>query len=665
MVANATIQNDSSWVRQSFLVPLDKLQKVDQQNRTFSTVSLKFTDTSPGGNFPINTPAQFTRTADIKDFGKFKGSKGMGWYYSEAIDDNSQVIHMRFGVPAFNSMTQFFTNFYDVEASTLARTGRSTSIFYKFGAATGFVVGLLSWKLLAVHLLGIGAQFFFNKPTSKFYYLKPAMPLYWNAVTTMVNRLAVNRGIVPRIGGESQQVINNQYQFTPDATAKLSSLLPDIFRSDGSIDIYSMAGKAQRLAHQREKIVESILDLGSEAANLALSVTMDPLSALAQNILNTALTDKKPDFLTYLASWFNSAPSKPPTGDAATGSSDTESAPVANPGGPSVAGFADFMKSEFEDGTAFASFRVNYTGHVSESFSSTVAESDLQQKLNSMSSSARNTRFDFSNGNLSDGFIGQTIGAAATAAKDLISGVADGLGFSGLAALGGSAFVDIPKHWVSSIANLPHSTYTIELRSPYGNPISQLINIYIPLCMLLAGALPMATGKQTYNSPFLVELYDKGRSQTRLGMIDSMAITRGTTNLGFNNAGHAMGIDVSFSIVDMSSILTMPIAEGFSLLKVAAPVAAGAVGGGPVGAAAALFVASGAFDDDTVYSDYMAVLSGMGLADQIYQFRKLKLNLTRTLADWNSWASVSHFANVAGDMFPARLWSALYQGTSR
>ena len=94
----------------------------------------------------------------------------------------------------------------------------------------------------------------------------------------------------------------------------------------------------------------------------------------------------------------------------------------------------------------------------------------------------------------------------------------------------------------------------------------------------------------------------------------------------------------------------IPVSEGFSSWNV-------------IGNALRTF--SEVFDDDNVYCDYMAVLSGLGIADQIYGWRKFKLNLTRKRADWNSWASPAHFASVLGDTLPSRMISAFYRGTVR
>lgn len=683
---------DARWVRQSFLVRAEDLERVDLQNRTFSTVQLKFTDTTPGGNFAINPPPQFTRFCDLKSPGRFaknhqtpgrKGGSGMGRYYSEAIDDNAQVIHMRFGVAQFTAMNQFWTSFYNTSAGQLARTGRARSAFYYLGRAAGFIVSVMSWKLLAFHALGVAARFFlgFNN-SSKFYYLKPAMPLYWNAVTTMVNHLAVNRGIIPRIG-DRQAAQFPGASGNEEAIRQMHSLLPDIFKENGGVDVYALANRAQRLARKNFKRMEEVM-------NAARNLTDEDLSRKIQQINSEILEDTPPSLngpvegdttqTSYLARWFKSQQSSPNDiqGNQVPGTEAAITPQTVDDG------FWTFLGAELDDGGAFASFRVNSTGPVNESFTNNVGESDIANKVNSMSASARNTSFSFGNGNLVGGAIGATLGAIVGAVKDVGAGIMDQLNISGLAALGGAAFVDIPKHWQSSMAQLPRASYTIQLVSPYGNPISQLINLYIPLAMLLAGALPLSTGRQSYTSPFLLELYDQGRCQTRLGMIDSLQITRGTGNLGFNADGHVMAIDVSFSVVDMSSIMHLPISEGFTMgtgtkigaitgavagtaLAPGAGTAAGIIAGTAVGASADFLTQTfnGVFADDNAFTDYMAVIAGMGLADQIYQWRKLKLNLTKTRAQWDSYTSLSRLASFAGDTMPGRLMAAVYQGTWR
>lgn len=645
------MRRDSSWVRHAFMVRKEDLALVDFQNQSFSSASLKFTDTTPGGNFAINPPPQFTNHADIKQASKFSKSRGMGRYYSEAIDDNSQIIHLRMGVPKFNSLTTFFTGFYNTGAGQLARTGRSTSAFYDLGKAAGFVVSLMAWQLLAVHMLGVGYRFFAQKPASKFYYSKPAMPLYWNAVTTMFNQIAVNLGAVPRVlSGE--EVYKNDVKFDKDSMSAMARALPNEFKftEGGTIDIYALATRAQRLARQRYLSAEQRLSASSN----------EELSRQVKEILSENLEDKPPSLENYLKKWLAAQAASPNPNDGKEG----KSAVTEELSNVLDDGWWQFLKAELDDGGAFASFRVNYTGSVSDSFSNTVGPSELANKINSMSSSARSTRFDMANGNVGDGIIAGTLEAAAGAVKDFVSGIGAAFEISGLAALGGSAFVDIPQHWQTSTASLGRTSYTMHLTSPYGNPISQLLNIHLPLCMILAAALPLSTGKQSYTSPFLVEIYDQGRCQSRLAMIDSVQITRGTGNMGFSPDGKVMAIDVTFSVVDLSTVMHMPIAEGFSMTQALVGAVAGAAVG-PVTSAVGAAVANGIFDEDTIFSDYMATLAGMGLADQIYSFRKLKLNVTKQMVNFKSWTSSAHFMARARDTFVGDAWSAFFKGVQR
>lgn len=703
---------DSSWVRRAFAVPASSLELLDQQNNAFSTASRKYVDTVIGGSFCINPHPQFTRFADVRpaNRSRLKGSTGLGRYYSEAFDDNYQIIYMRACLPAFNSLTTFFAGFYNSDAGMLARTGRAPGIIYAISYVAGSIVQLLSWKLLAVHMLGYGFRLLQDKPQSKFYYGKPAMALYWNAVQTIVNQIAVNIGMVPRLWdnsddgtGHNQGMLNGKVDFTKADIDRLHQMAPQIFHSSGSIDVYAMATRAQRLARREERRLRQLSD-GSLNPNLDQSIA----SMLSEQI--GASDAPGLGYLEYFQKWKDSEAAQPLgaaqastdesifqqvfSASAAQSATATESGGAANTPPNSSANtedwsaltqdtsqmgkFWEFLKAEWDDGGAFASFRVEYTGTVSESFSNTVGESEIAEKMNSLSSDARSKRFNFAEGNLVGGAIGTMVGGVANAVKDFVQGGLDSIGVSGLAALAGNAFVDIPKYWQSSVAQLPRMNYTIQIQTPYGNPFSRL-QLYIPMAMLLAMSLPLSTGRQSYTSPFLVEVFDKGRAQTRLGMIDSLTINRGTGNTGWTNQGEFLGVEMNFSIVDLSSVMHMPISAGFNwrtavdTVKGAVAGAGGgaAIGGLPGAAAGAAFgaaAAAGVFDEDTVFSDYLNVLGGLGMADQIYTLQRFKRNLTQKLTAFDSWKSISHMASFFGEpngFLPSRIASAFMRGSVR
>lgn len=687
------IIRDSFWVKHAFIVQKSDLDVLSQAKRYYSTATDKFTDTTPGGNFAINPLPQFTRYCDPRTPGSQstnktdasgRGGKGMGRYYSEAFDDNMQLINLRFGVARFNSLTTFFTGFYSGDAGQLARTGRAPSVFYTLGKAAGFIVGILSWKMLALGLIGAGYRYALQKPSSKFYYMKPQMPMYWNAVSTLFNQLAVNSGVVPRIGGKQQQEINGKYEFTSAALEKIHNQMPDIFRKEGGIDVYALANKAQRLARTRNKLLLEALNQSTNETLAAKYTRIMGISLADPGVskVNTSDSDLlNADIPPYLKRWTATA-----SGQSADSSKDpsAESIKYNDQGGEvEEPGLGDFLNAELDDGSMFVTFRVNPTGQVSESFSNSTGPSEMTSKINGQSASARETRFNLADGNVGDGAIFKIAGSVLGAAKDVVAGVADSLSISGLATLGGAAFVDIPNHWQSSVAQLPRANYTIDLVSPYGDPISRMLNLFLPLSCLLAGVLPLSTGKQSYTSPFLVQVFDQGRCQIQLGMIDSLSVTRGTGNLGFTNDGKVLGIQVSFSIVDMSTIMHMPIAQGFSFGRAARGLAGAALGGAagagvggtlgglftaPAAAAGAVLgagLAMGTFDDDNAYTQYLHTLAGMNLTDQIYTFPRAKLAMTVEMENIRSWKSNAHIASFLGDLLPAQFASAFYTGTAR
>jgi hypothetical protein len=652
---------DEDWIRQSFLIPMYEFDEQESARRVLSEANFKFTDTTLGGNFAINPPPQFCRFADIRIDSRFSDSAGMGRYYSEALDDRGQFIHLRFGVPQFNSLTNFFGNFYNPESSSLANRGRAPSAFYYMGKAVGFILALPMMPLI---WLGQAYRFFTNKPASRFYYLKPAMPLYWSAVANIVNVIGVNMGVISRGISEPEQKLR---EFDPSDGipemhklhhGSLKNIYPNIFREDGGVDIFAMAGRAQRLAHQNRVNLEKAINNSSSNKDLAEAVRAYSTGKMDR--------DEPPTLQDALERYHKGPATTPPTestvesqASAPCGETGTDSSKTKIDGeatGDSFENitkddpsFVDYIVNELEDGTAFVTFRVDEVGTVQESFSNSVTESQIAGLINQTSASNRSARFTIAGGNVGDGPIASTIQSALGAVGDFAVGVLNEVKLSGLMALAGSAFVDIPKVWESSTANLPSASYTIELRSPYGTPFARFQNLIVPLAMILAGALPLAAGKQSYTSPFLCELYCKGRNQIRLGMIESLSITRGAGNLGWTTRGEPLGIDISFTVVDLSTVMHMPITSNFGLVGAAANYV-----GGPV-ADFANAVASSNFDDDNAFSDYMAVLGSLGLADQVYPQNKLRLRKAQRAASWEQWKSPARMANWMFGNHPAYL----------
>ncbi len=737
---------DRLWIRQAFMLPVGTIEDQDMLRRTLTTAALKFTDTTIGGNFMINPPPQFTRFADIKvggdsaivyarSVGGFLGrdpasgdrisplgtqadagetgmnsSRGMGRFYSEGLDDNAQNIVMRFGVPQFNSLFSFFNNFYDPEASMLARTGRGTGVFFAAGKAAGF---LLALPFQPVIMIGRVVRNLAKIPASKYYYLKPAMPLYWNAVNTIVNGIGVNMGLVPRALSAGQKEIEGAggNAAPEDMTASdfqmYHQMLPDIISPTGAIDVYAVGTRAQRIADKFNREVRETLDKGITSRNKAeqMRQLQQTMQGVRKQLLEGHFRDPGSagiDF--YVQSYLQQSIAQPPAGTktGADGSVIQDGQEVEAVGDRSIwsnlgdfaqgritaaanyapnaaqrlgswgTRLADFYEGERRDGADFVTFRVDYSGTSGESFSNSTKESEISQKINSAASSARSTRFSFAEGNLGDGAISSLIEGGLSAVKDVVQGTLAGVQMSGLAALAGSAFVDIPKVWDSSTANLPRADYTMELRSPYGNPLSRMRNLYIPLAMLLAGVLPLSAGKRAYTSPFLCEAYCRGRVAIRLGMIDSLSITRGTGNLGWTDQGEPLGIDVSFSIIDLSSILHMPISANFKAWEGAAMAVASEVGqavGGTPGAQTAQDLAAAAipstYDDDNSYTDYLAVLGSLSWSDMIYTNRRWNLAKMRTIRNFETWSSPAHMASVLNGTLVGRVINAISQDSDR
>lgn len=703
-IPGAVLQ-DRAWVRKSFLMAgnetfsedlalkalgLGMIKNEKTANLTGSyrsTVWRKYTSTRPGGNWTFNNIPQFTPFADPR-FSNLDpeittarnpasiGKGGMGEFYSESFDDNAVRVALQFGVPEYNGMVSFFTGFYDNDAAMLANDGVIQNIGYYIGRAAGLVVGI---AMLPVILVGSAVSYFLGRPTSRYYYMRETMPLYWNRVNVIANTIAVNMGLVERAYADAfnaeTKFLDPNHDVRDSDKENMAAYrkifkqeLGDIFLESGGINVYALSTKTQRMADKRYEMIMEILEKSGGDQKLAyveLSKLMDQ-----SYVYETRTQDT--DWDSFMKAYHEKAWAKT-TGKQsafeATGSTEISDLKQAEaPPGEEAAkaeevalnqekgmfakwqpkadyddtkttkGWLDeestdtvknYWMAQRRDGGKFVYVRVDNPGSVSESFSNSFGRPQIVEKINGISQNAREMRFSVADGNTGIGLVDQAIGGL----KAVAAGAMESFHMSGLMSLAGSAFVDIPDRWQDASMNAPSMSFTMELRSPYGHPLARFLNLYLPLTLLLAGTLPISTGKASYTSPFLCSAFLRGRGIIRTGMIDSLQITRGAGNFGFTRDGECLAIDVSFSIKDLSTVMHAPIDTGFSILKPWKGML---------------------FDEENMFNDYMAVLGNLSQADMIYPLRKMMLNLTKKGVMMDTYFSKAHLASMLDESWVTR-----------
>lgn len=665
VVADSVTVIDTDWISSRFMTPSDKLDKLDATNRFYTTTELKFTDTTIGGNLGINARPQFTRYCDIKGNSKVlkspvtlagrSGNHGMGRYYSEAIDDNAQLVFMEFGVPKFNSLLDFFTRAIDYEESYIANTGR-VPVGYTVGKILGAGVMLAAfplitlsiWAIKLVYKLAVGVGNF------DYYYLEPAMHMYWGSVNHIVTNLATEMGIlIPELMNDGTEAtkIGLPVQVNQADIAAFKKIIPGIFSNNNYIDVYAIATRAQAIAN-RQMLRDRDLYTRGDISKFDFKGYVKSSTSVSEfnsdgsgffNSLNSAVT-----FSSYLNKVAKSGGlfADPIPETAAAPATDPNAAPAPASNTPPAetkyskdatgkydrGGTADdsyinkyvaALDSSVRDGGMFAAFYVDYTGAASESFGNSTGNIDVGDKLKSISAGARNVKFDLAGGNLAPG-----LGEVVDSAKNFLAGALDSvtMGLSSvIQTITGNGYVDIPKKWEDSDMNLPSITYSMQLVSPYGNAISQLQNIYIPLAMLLAGTLPLSTGKASYTSPFLCSLFSKGVQRIKMGMITNLSITRGTSNLGFSQTRRPLAIDVSFTVSDFSTRMTAPVSTSlFNIFNVSV-------------------------EDDTPLANYIGTLGSRDLLTSKYVLPQIKLRASRLLMNKDQMISPASWGLRTGE----------------
>ena len=643
------------WMRRSFLAqrgaPSIGTNKSGRRTQFLDTL-VKVTDTSFGGSMEMNPFPQYTRFCDIRPRalmseanmlnGIDSGSHGLGHYYSRALDAHAQRIYLRMGVPEYNSLLNFYSGFYNTRAATLARRGRYPGLAYNAGALVGTVIGL---PILAISYIGEVFRWVADIPATRYYYSKPTMAIYWGAVSNMLRILAVNMKLIPHVLTDS--VSNNlkdkgslgNPNSLEGSMAILANAYPADFisQSDGGLNIYGIAGKASRVLRLQQARLTEIQQSATSARDLAEKVN-DYMLEAEKNTLSMVgggRLEKSSTMEEAVKRYINEEQGLAKEDDAPTASegiegnytkNDDKTGDVSNWIGVRKEQAVQQYIAEKADGTDFLCLRVNHTGEISESFSNSVGEPEIASTLNSTSASMRSQQFSFAGGNVGDGVLASTLETVFSVANNAVQGFAEKIGISGLIGLAGNAFIDIPNVWENSRSSMATMSYNMELRASSGHPLSIMKDIYIPMACVLAAGLPLSTGNHSYNSPFLVELWDQGRARTRLGMITDISITRGVGNQGWSVDRLPLGVNISFTIAELSNVVHMP-----------------------------LLLGDGFFAEASLFNDWMSTLGALTMHDQDYITARLSLKLndltSRFYASLNPAAAVTRLSHTTMGRF--------------
>lgn len=667
---------DKTWIKSRFMVPKVELHPIDAMNADVSVGSWKYTNTTLGNTLPCNPRPQFNRYADIKlrsvsrvvadrvhGVGEaprgYDGDYTMGRYYSEAIDDNSMLVFLQFGVPKFNNLLMFIIRSVSYEDTYIANHGKIPT-GYHIGKWAGTFLRFCAFPLMSIAIWGVKSLFeLFLGGQFSYYYLDPAMHTYWSTVTQLVNQLASDLGILPAFMQKEEGTASGKMgipaAISKEHMADMNRIFPHFYNNTtGYIDVFAIALSAQDkmsaimkgemeywgkletgpkhedFAGYVARGAENLDELNNlrgdrSSSNPGLIAKLDGLLTFGSFIKSTSESHLKEGTSTYRGDAGKPAQSSETLNISKETQDEVAMAagafkrekdgryinPEVDPGKIKDADakwqekFARFFSSAARDGGGYAVFRVDYIGSVSDSWSNSSGDIEAEGLIKSAAQGARNVSFNLGGGNILPG-----MNDILTQVNNVVMGFLDGVSFntmSTIAAVLNGAFVQLPKKWEDSDFSPASNSYSFTLISPYGNIYSQLQNIYIPLCMLLAGACPQATGKSSYSSPFLCSLFNKGVQDIRLGMITSLSVTRGTSNLGFNRLRRPLAIEVSFTVTDFN-------------IKPAAPV-------NPSIFSFKDFNLE--LDDQQPMSIYLATLASRDLYTQKYTMPKVKLKIAR------------------------------------
>lgn len=525
-------------------------------------------DTSIGGNLCINPPYGFTPGADSYYKGRMMGrvndtpdgtsfNIGMGRKYYEYIQQNSPVrtLSLEFGVPEFKNIVSYLMGAIDYSKMIIVNEGRSPTWYY-IGQAIGIGAAFVANPIFTASFYIITKLWnvVFGLSDPRFYHMKPSMHTFYMSVNNMMQLSAAERGFTRlNIDDAKTSLSTNKVKITEYEKGLMAKEMPNIFNSNGVIDVLSISSRYQLLLNTKLLNEAKLFDGGSVDDYTTLlkkpnGVTTADFHEELRNLSSfIADTEKKKDEQSTVEEDYKKN-SDGTVKQTSTSSWTTEA--------------IKYYKSAATNTSNAIFLQVEYLGVSTDSFSNTTKELPVKSFMDSTSSAFRDIRFSLGSMDI----INQTATEFLKNSRDVAMGVLDGASF-GLSniihSLIGGGYVDLPLMWDDSTANIEEHSFKISLNFPYGNTASLLTDMDLVLYSILAGMLPRSIGRSAYGSPLLCKAFVAGSVNIDFGMISSLTVARGSGNIGHNVLGSPLNTDITFTIKDFNEIFSAPTEDGF------------------------------------------------------------------------------------------------------
>lgn len=269
-------KNDNEWLYGAVrgVVGNKNMDPLHTGRMYVSKARFMYETASVGANNCINPLPAPCYLSDVPDMGLYPWSQrariqppdgsfsfGMGGYYAEAFHNNRRLVHLSFGLPQYNSLFMFLNSSVDSTQYEMARTGRvDNTLAQKLGNAIQTVLNVLFMPINIV-VTGVVAvvhafRFAMGWPVTAYYNIKPTMVAYWTAVNNIVTTMMVNEGLIqfvpkafPKSAARAIQDIADVEPANREGTgfySVLKSLNKNIFKEDGSLDVYALVVQARQ-----------------------------------------------------------------------------------------------------------------------------------------------------------------------------------------------------------------------------------------------------------------------------------------------------------------------------------------------------------------------------------------------------------------------------------